>query len=210
MVGRVKRRNTKISGEKMRVRYGGYQGFRMNAIWGLIIANLLVFIVTRLFSELIFLLGLMPATVLDRPWTILTSMFVHGGLWHILANMYMLYFFGSSVYRLVGRGRFLVVYFGGGIMGSILYIILASPLSLAVGASGAVFALGGVLAMMTPKMKVFIFPIPIPFSLWIAVVGGFLVLSFAPSIAWQAHLGGLLLGLGAGYYFKKRTRYFIY
>ncbi len=194
----------------MRVRYGGYQGFRMNAIWGLIIANLLVFIITRLFSELIFLLGLMPATVLDRPWTILTSIFVHGGLWHILVNMYMLYFFGSSVRRLVGTGRFLVVYFGGGILGSILYILLAPPFSLAVGASGAVFALGGVLAMMTPKTKVFIFPIPIPFSLWIAVIGGFLVLSFAPSIAWQAHLGGLLLGLVAGYSFKKRARYSVY
>lgn len=194
----------------MRVRYGGYQGFSINAIWVLIIANLLVFIITRLFPELVFLLGLMPATVLDRPWTILTSIFVHGGLWHILANMYMLYFFGSSVYRLVGTGRFLAVYFVGGILGSILYILLASPFSIAVGASGAVFALGGVLAMMTPKMKVFIFPIPIPFSLWIAVIGGFLILSFAPSIAWQAHLGGLALGLIAGYFFKKRARYFIY
>ncbi|MEE8318758.1 MAG: rhomboid family intramembrane serine protease [Dehalococcoidales bacterium] len=194
----------------MRVRYRGYQGFRMNAIWGLIVANLLVFIITRLVPGLFPLLGLMPAVVLERPWTVLTSIFLHGGLWHILANMYMLYFFGNSVYRLVGKGRFLAVYFGGGIVGSILYIILASPFSLAVGASGAVFALGGVLAMMTPKTKVFIFPIPVPFSLWIAVIGGFLVLSFAPSIAWQAHLGGLLLGLGAGYYFKKRLRYFIY
>ncbi len=194
----------------MRVRYGGYQGFTMNAIWSLIIANLLVFIITRLVPGLIFLLGLMPATVLDRPWTILTSMFVHGGLWHILANMYMLYFFGSSVRRLVGTGRFLTVYFGGGILGSILYILLAPAFSLAVGASGAVFALGGVLAMMMPKMKVFIFPIPIPISLWIAVIGGFLVLSFVPSIAWQAHLGGLALGLVAGYFFKKRARYFIY
>lgn len=194
----------------MRVRYGGYQGFRMNTIWWLIVANLLIFIITRLVPGLFSLLGLMPAIVLERPWTVLTSIFLHGGLWHILVNMYMLYFFGSSVYRLVGRGRFLAVYFGGGIMGSILYIILASPFSLAVGASGAVFALGGVLAMMTPKTKVFIFPIPVPFSLWIAVIGGFLVLSFAPSIAWQAHLGGLLLGLGAGYYFKKRTSYFIY
>ena len=194
----------------MRVRYGGYQGFRMNTIWWLIVANLLIFIITRLVPGLFSLLGLMPAIVLERPWTVLTSIFLHGGLWHILVNMYMLYFFGSSVYRLVGRGRFLAVYFGGGIMGSILYIILASPFSLAVGASGAVFALGGVLAVMTPKTKVFIFPIPVPFFLWIAVIGGFLVLSFAPSIAWQAHLGGLLLGLGAGYYFKKRTSYFIY
>jgi membrane associated rhomboid family serine protease len=182
----------------------------MNTIWWLIVANLLVFIITRLVPGLFSLLGLMPAIALERPWTVLTSIFLHGNLWHILVNMYMLYFFGSSVYRLVGKGRFLAVYFAGGIMGSILYIFLAPPISLAVGASGAVFALGGVLAVMTPKTKVFIFPIPVPFSLWIAVIGGFLVLSFAPSIAWQAHLGGLLLGLGAGYYFKKRLSYFIF
>lgn len=209
----------------MRVRYGGYQGFTMNAIWGLIIANLLVFIITRLFSELVFLLGLMPATVLERPWTILTSMFVHGGLWHILANMYMLYFFGSSVRRLVGTGRFLAVYFAGGILGNIFHILISifgnivavsfwgNPFIPVVGASGAVFALGGVLAMMTPKMKVFIFPIPIPISLWIAVIGGFLILTILSSIfsiSWQGHLGGLALGLIAGYFFKKRARYFIY
>ena len=194
----------------MRVRYGGYQGFTMNAIWGLIIANLLVFIIIAVVSEARFFLSLVPVLFLAQPWTILTSMFVHGGLWHILANMYMLYFFGSSVRRLVGTGRFLAVYFAVGILGSILYILLAPAFSLAVGASGAVFALGGVLAMMTPKMKIFIFPIPIPISLWIAVIGGFLVLSFMPSIAWQAHLGGLALGLIAGYFFKKRARYVIY
>ncbi len=209
----------------MRVRYGGYQGFRMNAIWSLIIANLLVFIITALLSEAWSFLRLVPVLFLAQPWTILTSMFVHGGLWHILANMYMLYFFGSSVYRLVGKGRFLAVYFAGGILGNIFHIFLSilgnilsvsflgNPFIAVVGASGAVFALGGVLAMMTPKMKVFIFPIPIPFSLWKAVIGGFLILTILSSmfsISWQGHLGGLLLGLGAGYFFKKRARYFIY
>lgn len=193
----------------MRVRYG-YPGFSLNAIWTLIIVNLLAFIVTSLSSELFFLLGLTPALAVSRPWTVVTSMFLHGGLWHILVNMYMLYFFGSSVLRLVGTGRFLAVYFGGGVLGSILYILMAPDFATAVGASGAVFALGGVLAVMTPRVKVFIFPIPIPFSLWIAVIGGFLILSFAPGIAWQAHLGGLLVGLAAGYFFKKRIRYFFY
>ena len=75
-----------------------------------------------------------------------------------------------------------------------------------VGASGAVFALGGALAVMVPKTKVFIFPIPVPIPLWIAIIGGFLVISFLPGIAWQAHLGGLLLGLLAGFYFKKQRK----
>lgn len=165
---------------------------------------------TAIVPKLIFLLGLQPAGFLSRPWTIVTSMFIHAGLWHVLANMMTLYFFGSAVFRLVAQGKFLFVYFIGGILGNILFILLAPPLSIAVGASGAVFALGGVLTMMRPKLRVFIFPIPVPIPLWVAVIGGFFILSFMPLIAWQAHLGGLILGLIAGYFFRRRERYSFY
>jgi len=167
-----------------------------------------VFIATMIARELIFLLGLQPAGFLSRPWTILTSMFVHASFWHIFANMLTLYFFGTYLYRLVGRGKFLMVYFGGGILGGILFILLAPPLSVAVGASGAIFALAGALVLLRPKLPVFIFPIPAPIPLWVAVIGGFLILSFLPLVAWQAHLGGLVFGLIAGYIFRKRQRFF--
>jgi membrane associated rhomboid family serine protease len=55
-------------------------------------------------------------------------------------------------------------------------------------------------------MKVFVFPIPVPLPLWVAVIGGFIILSFLPFVAWEAHLGGLLAGLAAGFFFKKRQR----
>jgi membrane associated rhomboid family serine protease len=194
----------------MRVRYQSYQGFNLSPILILIIVNLLVFIATMIARELIFLLGLQPASFLSRPWTILTSMFVHASFWHIFANMLTLYFFGTYLSRLVGRGRFLMVYFGGGILGGILFILLAPPLSVAVGASGAIFALAGALVVLRPRLPVFIFPIPAPIPLWVAVIGGFLILSFLSFIAWQAHLGGLVLGLIAGYIFRKRQRYFIF
>ena len=87
---------------------------------------------------------------------------------------------------------------------------LGSPFTAVAGASGAVFALAGVLVMMTPKMPVMIFPIPLPIPLWVAVIGGFVLLSFLPSVAWQAHLGGLVFGLVAGYFFKRRERYFVF
>ena len=164
----------------------------------------MLFIVTMILPELVYLLGLQPAGFLSRPWTIVTSMFMHGGFWHIFANMLTLYFFGSYLSRLVGWGKFLMVYLAGGILGNVLFVLLAPPLSVAVGASGAVFALAGALVMMRPKLPVMIFPIPIPIPLWVAVIGGFLILSFLPSIAWQAHLGGLVLGLIAGYIFRKR------
>ncbi len=169
---------------------------------------MLLFIATWIVPGLIFLLGLQPASFLDRPWTIVTNLFMHAGLWHILANMLTLYFFGTYLSRLIGESKFLIVYFGGGILGNVLFILLALPLSVAVGASGAVFALGGVLTVMRPKLRVFIFPIPVPLPLWTAVIGGFIILSFMPYIAWQAHLGGLIVGLIAGYFFRKKERYF--
>ena len=180
----------------------------LNAIWIIIGINLLMLVAALMYRELIFHLGLVPELFLSRPWTIVTSMFMHNGLWHFFANMLTLYFFGSYLSRLIGDGRFLIVYLGGGILGNILYILLGEPLSIAVGASGAVFALGGALAMMRPKLKVIVFPIFVPLPLWVAVIGGFVVLSFLPYIAWQAHLGGLIVGLIAGYIFKRKERYF--
>jgi len=188
------------------MRHRSYQGFKLSPIWVLIGLNFLLFIATLVVPALIFLLGLQPAGFLLRPWTILTNLFIHGGFWHLLANMLTLYFFGGYLLRLIGAGRFLIVYFAGGILGYILFMLLAPPFIVAVGASGAIFALGGVLTMMRPKLRVFIIPIPVPIPLWAAIIGGFIILSFLPHIAWQAHLGGLLLGLIAGYFFRRRER----
>ena len=182
-----------------------YNRFNLNAIWFLIIANVLIFIVTLVRPDVITFLGLTPAYFLRQPWTIITNLFVHGGFGHIICNMVSLYFLGSFLTRLVGEKNFLKVYFAGGVLGNIFYILLGFPFSTGIGASGAIFALGGALAMMAPKIPVFIFFIPLPVPLWIAILI-FLLISFLPGIAWQAHLGGLALGLIAGYFFKKKKR----
>jgi membrane associated rhomboid family serine protease len=194
-----------------------YRASRPTAVWIIIGINLLIFIATLIDRNLILLLGFQPASFLAMPWAIVTNLFVHSGLWHIFANMITLYFFGSFLSRLIGTPRFLLVYFVGGIVGNIFFLLialytpLASSSSIAIGASGAVFALGGVLAVLMPKLRVFVFPIPAPIPLWIAVIGGFIVLTIFSSflnIAWQAHLGGLLLGLIAGYFFRRQMRYY--
>ncbi len=191
-----------------RVTFRGDRGFSLGPIGFLIIINIILFITTYIKPDLRFQLGLVPALFLERPWTIITSTFVHAGFSHIFANMLTLYFFGSYLIQLIGDRYFWIVYFFGGILGSILYILLAPPFSIAVGASGAVFALGGALTVLRPKVKVFIFPIPAPIPLWAAVIGGFLIMSFLPFIAWQAHLGGLIFGLGAAYFFKRQRRFY--
>jgi len=190
------------------MRYRRYQGFNLNPILIIIVINLLMLVATFVSSRIILLLGLVPAIFLSQPWTIVTNLFIHGSLWHLIANMMTLYFFGRYFSRLVGDSKFLIVYFGGGVFGNILYILLGEPLSVAVGASGAIFALGGALAIMRPRLRVFVFPLPVPLPLWIAVIGGFIILSLLPFVAWQAHLGGLIIGFMAGYIFRRKERYF--
>jgi len=181
------------------------------AAWLLIVVNLLLYVVRVINPEFAVQLGLYPPEFWDRPWTLITCMFIHANVWHIIANMITLYFFGSYLNRLLGTLKFLVVYFAGGILGSLVFLLLPpSAPSIAVGASGAIFALGGVLAVMRPKLRVIIFPIPVPLPLWIAIIGIFAVFSFLPNVAWQAHSGGLALGLVAGYILRRRERYSYY
>lgn len=182
----------------------------VNPVWWLIGFNVVLFIVTLANPQVIINFGLIPIDVAARPWTVFTSLFLHGGLGHILGNMITLYFFGKNLQLLVGSRNFLIVYFAGGLLGSLLYVLLAAPVSIAIGASGAVFAVGGALSMMRPKMRVIIFPVPVPVPLWGAVIGGFVILSFLPNVAWQGHLGGLAFGLGMGYYFRKLERRRVY
>lgn len=179
----------------------------MNPLIILIGINVVLYVLTVSMPELLVQLGLYPAGFTSRPWTIITSMFLHSGLWHIFANMFALFFFGSSLIRILGEKSFYIIYFAGGILGGIFYILLGPSHSIAVGASGAVFALGGALAVLQPQLRVMIFPIPVPMPLWIAVIGGFVVISFLPYVAWQAHLGGMLFGIIYAYILKRRRHY---
>jgi len=186
--------------------YRAQQKSSVNPIWILIGVNVVLFILTLTRPNLFLYLGLMPAGVGYRPWTVFTSLFLHGGIWHILGNMITLYFFGRYLRALLGNIRFLIIYFAGGMLGSLFYVLLAPYNSIAIGASGAVFSLAGVLAVMRPKLKVLVFPVPIPMPLWAAVTGGFIIISFFPNVAWQSHLGGLVFGLISGYFFRRQER----
>ncbi|MFC1942606.1 rhomboid family intramembrane serine protease [Chloroflexota bacterium] len=190
-----------------------YNGFSFNPILAIIAVNLLVSIIAILFKDwIINNLGLVPILFLERPWTIITNMFVHAGFGHIFGNMMTLFFFGRALSQLIGDNKFLLVYFVGGIVGNILYLLLGEPLSIAIGASGAVYAVAGTLVVLMPKLKVHLYFL-IPMPLWVVILVFFGIWSipgFMPGIAWQAHLGGLLTGLVAGYYLRKHGhRYYI-
>jgi membrane associated rhomboid family serine protease len=208
-----------------------YRAVNLSVLWFLIALNVVIFILEIAIggyritgnNEIVRFLGLTPALLFQQPWTIITSMFVHGGILHILFNMIALYFLGSFFIRAAGERNFLAVFFLGGLMGNVLYFVFGylvlqgfipprfgDPFTTGIGASGGVFAVAGALAVIVPRVPVFILFIPIPMPLWIAVII-LLVLSFLFSgIAWQAHLGGLLLGLIAGLIFRRRRRIYYF
>jgi membrane associated rhomboid family serine protease len=168
-----------------------------------------VFLATLVDQNIIYeRFGLQPQTLVQTPWTVFTYMFVHAGWSHIIFNMITLYFFGTFAMALVGEAALLITYFVGGLMGGLFFYVFASlfgnPNSVLIGASGAVYALGGLLLVMRPNAKVITFPIPIPMPLWVAILVGFLLVAFLPGVAWQAHLGGILFGAAMGYYFRRR------
>ena len=135
-----------------------------------------------------------------------------GNFTHILFNMIGLYFLGSFLIRAVGERSFLTVFLLGGLVGNLCFVLFAHLADLTLtgfGASGAVYALGGALVIMVPRAPVLIFPIPVPMPLWAAIII-FFFLSFLPGIAWQAHVGGLLLGLAAGLVFRRRRRVYYF
>ena len=124
-------------------------------------------------------------------WRLLTSMFLHIGFVHILMNMVALFYLGTAIERIFGRTRFLVIYFLGGIAGSIASF--ATSISISAGASGAIFGLFGALLFFGLIYKdVFkeTMGMNIVFILVLNLVIGFSI----PEIDMGAHLGGLLGG----------------
>jgi len=199
-----------------------YRAVNLNVLWFLIALNVVIFAMEiaigpypivqngQVVNKVVLFLGLARVVLPQQPWTIISSMFVHGSPWHILFNMISLYFLGSFFIRAAGERSFLAVLFLGGLAGNALYILLAPPNVIGIGASGAVFAIGGALAVIVPRVPVFILFIPIPMPLWVAILIFFLLSFFFSGIAWQAHLGGLLAGLIAGFVLRRRRRIYYF
>jgi len=145
-------------------------------------------------------------------WTIITSMFMHANPFHLFANMFSLLFLGSFLERIIGKKRFTFLYFSSGIVAGLFFVFFSLLIKTeynvyAVGASGAIFGVIGTIVLLTPKLKVFIFPIPFPIPMFIAsliaLFGLWIISIFAGlPIGNTAHLGGFVFGLGYGLYLR--------
>lgn len=155
--------------------------------------------------------------------TWLSAMFMHVGLLHLLGNMYFLWLFGSVVEDTLGPVRYLAIYMAGGFASAVLHGVMMAifvpemvdvPL---VGASGAIAALFGIFAVRFRFNKIRMVygiilrygrvtvPATLGVALWVAreLVDGLIILGGAEStVASWAHIGGVVLGLGAAWWLK--------
>jgi membrane associated rhomboid family serine protease len=156
-------------------------------------------------------------TLADRYFPFVSSMFMHGGFMHILSNMYFLFIFGDNIEDKLGHVRYLMVYIMFGLAAALSQVIMF-PDSVVpmVGASGAVAGVMGAYLVFFPKAKVKTLIIIIIF-ITIAEIPAFIFLllwfffqfmngtgGVDGGVAWWAHIGGFIAGLGyAVYYLKK-------
>jgi rhomboid family protein len=164
----------------------------------LIAINVGMYLLQYLVPGLTDSLVLRPELLIVRPWTIVTYMFLHGGIMHILFNMYALYLFGGRVEARLGGRHFITLYMLSGIGGGLASFIPPAPPVL--GASGAIMGVMAAFAMFWPRERFLIWGV-IPVEAWMMVVlyvildvGGVFGIGGA-GVAHLAHLGGLVTGV---------------
>ena len=183
----------------------------------LIGANVAVFLAQIFFPIVTDVLGLRPVFVLRGLWVwqLVTYMFLHGGLFHILFNMLALWMFGAELERIWGTRYFLKFYFVTGIGAGVLTVVFSLlPFGFAqqlqhaniIGASGAIYGLLLAYALYFPERPISMyFVFPIPAKVFVAIMGAIAFVSSlgeGSGVANATHLGGLLIA----YLFLKSAR----
>lgn len=185
--------------------------------WLIIIINVLVFIYTYIidgvnFEKYIFSFGTIPEKILrgESIYTLLTSMYMHGGFMHIFGNMLYLNIFGDNVEDVYGHLKYLAFYTVCGISASLIHVFLTSnPFIPAVGASGAISGVLGAYAVLYPRARILtavffriIYFTRVPAYLFIGfwfimqlLLSVYEIYGYAIGIAVWAHIGGFIVGL---------------
>lgn len=165
----------------------------------LLLANAVAFFLSSIIGqEAVFRwFAFAPSEILTRPWGAITYMFLHGGLWHLLVNMLVLFFFGPHLERRWGSREFLKYYFICG-LGGVALSFLFVPYWI-VGASAAMYGLMLAFAMNWPNVPIYIWGIfPVKAKWLVAFLFLVSLLSAVGGsnngVAHFAHLGGILAG----------------
>lgn len=167
--------------------------------------------------------GFSVGSLFPAATTIFTSMFLHGGLWHVGGNMLYLWIFGNNVEDAMGRGRFLIFYLLCGTAAAYAHALTDPGSSVPmIGASGAISGVLGAYLLLYPRARVltlvpfgFFFqmmriPAAVVLLFWIVVqlLNGTLAFGQAGvgGVAWFAHVGGFFTGMALIHLFRRRRR----
>lgn len=191
--------------------------------YGLMILNIIPYLLTALLSQslididmktLVYMGALYgPYTVGEGEWwRLFSAMFLHGGMTHLLMNMFSLYIVGRGTESYFDRNAYISIYLFSGLLGGLVSLYM-HPESVGVGASGAIFGVFGALAgfflahrgKIATHSKAFMKDFAI-------IIGINLVIGFSiPSVDVSAHLGGLAVGFVGGFILSKNPKWlFVY
>ena len=164
----------------------------------LIVLNVGIFLLSSVVPAVPQALMLIPALIPQRPWTVVTYMFLHAGVWHLGFNMLALYFFGPRVESRLGGRQFLALYGISGLVGALASLAF-TPRAAIVGASGAIFGVMMGYARYWPRALIYIWGVVPIQARWfvigmtaLSLFGGFG--GMQAGVAHFAHLGGFLGG----------------
>ncbi|AVK99780.1 rhomboid family intramembrane serine protease [Pediococcus inopinatus] len=132
-------------------------------------------------------------------WRLVSGMFIHIGITHIVLNMVTLYFVGVQIENLFGHFKFLIIYFLAGIFGNLVSLVFGNPLALSAGASGAIFGLFGVWLMLGESFHQNPYIHAMARQLGLFVVLALVSSLMESGIDVYAHIGGMLGGFLIGY-----------
>lgn len=195
--------------------------------WLLIGLNVVIFVWeiiggTDRFNTIIMSYGLTPARIIsgEAYYTFLTSMFLHGGIFHLGGNMLYLYIFGDNIEDICDHLPYLVFYLICGIIASLTHMLSAWGSNVpTVGASGAISGILGAYVLFFPKVKIrtavtFGWLIRIVYVPAYALIGLWFVYQFAlallaveTGVAYWAHIGGFLAGIALARIYGRRKYY---
>ena len=198
---------------------GGHKPF---VSYSLIVINVVVYLIEiQLGESFVNKYAVTPVDVVqgDGLYTLLTSIFLHGDLMHLLGNMLFLWIFADNIEAIIGNFNFLMFYLIGGLMASGAHILTdAHSIIPTLGASGAISAVMGAYMIMFPKSRVkmifilFFKKFHIPAFLFLIIwfvqqlysgIGTWSN-SSTGGVAWWAHIGGFVFGVIVGYFLKAR------
>jgi hypothetical protein len=174
-----------------------------------LIAVCFIVFILELFTAIEQYTYFVPAYALSRPWTFVTSIFLHADFSHLFFNMFALFVFGTYLEQRISEKNYLLIFFLAGIVGNLGYMLTAfGSTTPGLGASGAIYGIMGAVAVLEPYATFYLSFVPMPmiFAAFIWTLTEFLGL-FAPgNIAHGAHLAGLFIGAAFGFYLRKQRR----